>query len=85
MPRPGGAAEDDGWVLTLVIDSAARKSDLVVLDAREMRQVASVRLPCLLPAGLHGSFTAEVLAPAGGPAAYAPRRHDIRRGADRYE
>jgi all-trans-8'-apo-beta-carotenal 15,15'-oxygenase len=85
VPRPRGAAEDDGWVLTLVVDAAARKSDLVVLDARDMREVASVRLPCLLPAGLHGSFAGEVLAPAGGPAAYAPRVHDIRRGADRYE
>jgi all-trans-8'-apo-beta-carotenal 15,15'-oxygenase len=56
VPRPGAAAEDDGWLLTLVWNGARCASDLVVLDAASMAEVAVVELPLAIPYGLHGSF-----------------------------
>jgi all-trans-8'-apo-beta-carotenal 15,15'-oxygenase len=63
VPRPtpaGGPApaEDDGWVLTLIWNGARCASDLVILDAATMDELAVVELPLAIPYGLHGSFVA---------------------------
>lgn len=52
------AAEDEGWVLTVVYDAATNGSDLVVLDAQNIaaKPVATVRLPRRVPFGFHGSW-----------------------------
>jgi all-trans-8'-apo-beta-carotenal 15,15'-oxygenase len=84
VPRPGSNVEDEGWVLVLVFDAAARRSELAILDAQSMERLATVRLPLMLPAGLHGSFTDDYLGP-DPEQAYAPRKYDIRAGASRYE
>jgi carotenoid cleavage oxygenase len=49
-------AEDGGWVLGLVHDDAARRADLVVLDAARFGEpaVATVTIPRRVPDGLHG-------------------------------
>ncbi|MBF2029244.1 MAG: carotenoid oxygenase family protein [Oscillatoriales cyanobacterium C42_A2020_001] len=52
-------AEDDGWLLTLVFDARSDRSALVILDARDMRQLARLNLRHHVPYGLHGSFTTE--------------------------
>lgn len=56
VPKPGGKAEDGGWLLTFVFDKAAGKSELVVLDAADVaaRPVARVHLPTRVPYGFHG-------------------------------
>lgn len=74
VPRENAAREDDGWLLTYVFDEAqldsagecsdeddARaKSELWVIDARDMKTVvARVHLPQRVPYGLHGSFFSE--------------------------
>lgn len=51
------AAEDDGWVLTLVFNAAKGRSELVILDAATMTPVATLGLKHHVPYGLHGSFT----------------------------
>jgi all-trans-8'-apo-beta-carotenal 15,15'-oxygenase len=56
VPRPGGTAEDDGWVLTVVWNGARCASDLVILDAATLAEVAVLELPLALPHGLHGSW-----------------------------
>ena len=56
--RPGAEAEDDGWVLDLVWNGARQASDLVILDARDLSEVAVVELPLAVPHGLHGSWAA---------------------------
>ena len=56
VPRPGATAEDDGWVLCLVWNGARCASDLVILDAASMAEVAVLELPLAVPHGLHGSF-----------------------------
>ena len=60
VPRPGAAqgkeGEDDGVLLTVVLDEDAVRSRLVVLDAREMREVARAEMDKVFPIGFHGVF-----------------------------
>jgi len=56
VPNPDGTAEDDGFVFTFVHDTAQDCGSLVILDAYDLKDVASVRLPRRVPAGLHGSW-----------------------------
>lgn len=56
VPRPGSSQEDDGWVLTVVWNGGRDASDLVILDAASMAEVAVLPLPLALPHGLHGSW-----------------------------
>jgi all-trans-8'-apo-beta-carotenal 15,15'-oxygenase len=56
VPRPGASSEDDGWVLCVVWNGARCASDLVILAAASMAEVAVVELPLAIPHGLHGSF-----------------------------
>ncbi|DBB06748.1 hypothetical protein WJX82_009214 [Trebouxia sp. C0006] len=65
-PRPDAQTEDDGWVFTMVYDSASDCSHLAVLDAKDLKSgpVARIRLPQRIPYGIHGSFTEQYLGPA---------------------
>ncbi len=60
-PRPGAAREDDGWAIGFVYDRAREASDLVILDAQRYEEppVATVRLPCRVPVGIHGAWLAD--------------------------
>jgi all-trans-8'-apo-beta-carotenal 15,15'-oxygenase len=66
VPRPGGAAEDDGWLLALVHDAGAQRTELVILDARrvEAGPVATLRLRHVVPFGLHGSWSDAFVGPS---------------------
>ena len=61
IPRTADAAEDDGWVMAIVVDAASGASDLVILDAQDFTAppVASVRLPQRVPMGFHGNWVPE--------------------------
>jgi len=54
-PRPGGCDLDDGWVVAVVYDGAANRSQLCVFDSRALPNgpIAAVPLP-LQPYGFHG-------------------------------
>ena len=56
VPRPGASAEDDGWVLCMIWNGARCASDLVILDAASLAELAVLELPLAVPHGLHGSF-----------------------------
>ncbi|MEC7392807.1 MAG: carotenoid oxygenase family protein [Cyanobacteriota bacterium] len=58
VPRPGASSEDDGWILELVWNGARDGSDLVILDASDLRELAVLELPLAIPHGLHGSWVA---------------------------
>ena len=61
VPDPTATAhdpgsEDRGWVLCLVWNGARCASDLVILNAADMREQAVLELPLAIPHGLHGSW-----------------------------
>ena len=61
VPRHADAAEDDGWLLSLVYDAGTDRSELVVLPAADPADgpVARVLLPNRVPAGFHGNWVAD--------------------------
>jgi len=59
VPSPDSTAEDDGVVLCLVLDTKARSSFLLVLNARDLAEVARAKLDVAIPYGLHGQFLGE--------------------------
>jgi carotenoid cleavage dioxygenase-like enzyme len=56
VARPGAEREDDGVVLSLVLDAARARSILIVLDAASFAERARVVLPHVVPFGFHGQF-----------------------------
>jgi len=62
VPHPDAKREDEGWVLTLVYDSSHHRSDVVILDSRDLSQgaIARLHLSHHIPYGLHGSWTSTV-------------------------
>ncbi|CAG9463746.1 unnamed protein product [Pedinophyceae sp. YPF-701] len=59
VPRPDGAGEDDG-VLVSVITGGDGRAAVVVLDAETMAELARCQLPYELPYGFHGGWFGEV-------------------------
>ncbi len=60
VPAADGAGEDEGWVLSLVLDEGRGTTELLVLDATDFAgdPVASVAIPARVPVGFHGAWFA---------------------------
>jgi beta,beta-carotene 9',10'-dioxygenase len=75
VPRPGSTEEDDGVLLSVVLDSDASRSFLLVLDARSMAELARADLPHHIPFSLGGNFFSDAdlreAKPVPAPAAAA--------------
>jgi carotenoid cleavage dioxygenase len=58
VPRQGGTAEDDGWIMTYVTDLAVERTDFVIYHAQALTSdpVAVVKLPVRVPIAFHGSW-----------------------------
>jgi carotenoid cleavage oxygenase len=58
VPTGSDAAEDDGWVLSIIYDSDRDRSDLLVLNAGDFtgEPQAIVHLPQRVPFGFHGNW-----------------------------
>jgi carotenoid cleavage dioxygenase len=56
VPRSAGAAQGDGWLLTVVGRRAENRTDLVILDAQNLSAgpVATIRFPARIHEGFHG-------------------------------
>lgn len=54
VPDPNGENEDDGCLLTVVLDACAQRSRLVVLDSKTLEVMAEAQVPQVVPLGFHG-------------------------------
>lgn len=54
--RPGATHEDDGVLLSVVLDAAAGTSFLLILDAHSLQELARAVVPQHVPFGFHGQF-----------------------------
>ncbi len=61
VANPGGKEEDDGVVLTIVVDKKGTKSILVALDGKTLKEIARAALPQVYGLGPHGSFVEGVI------------------------
>ena len=55
-PSSDGSAEDDGVLMGYVHDRATNRSELAILDAQTLQNVASIKLPHRVPSGFHGNW-----------------------------
>jgi beta,beta-carotene 9',10'-dioxygenase len=62
--RPGAEAEDDGVLLSVVLDARAERSFLLVLDAASLAEIARAEAPEIVTFGFHGNFLGD---PEDGP------------------
>ena len=69
VPRHADAAEDEGWLMGLVVDSAADTTDFVILNAQDFAgpPQAVVHLPHRVPSGFHGNWVPTVAAADASP------------------
>ena len=58
--RPGSTREDDGVLLSVVFDAGRRTSYLLVLDARDLSEIARAAVPHHIPFGFHGIHAEKV-------------------------
>lgn len=56
VPKPGSTEEDDGCVLTIVMERDGEHSILVCLDAKTMTEVARAHMPQTFSLAPHGTF-----------------------------
>jgi carotenoid cleavage dioxygenase len=58
VPSGPDAAEDDGVLMGFVHDDLSDRTDLVLLDAGSLEDVARVHVPARIPYGFHGNWIA---------------------------
>jgi beta,beta-carotene 9',10'-dioxygenase len=56
VARPDAADEDDGVLLSIVLDAAAQRSMLLVFDAADLEELARASVPHHIPFSFHGQF-----------------------------
>ena len=62
VPSPGSRGEDDGVLLSVVLDAYRNNSFLLVLDAATLVEIGRAECPHPIPFGFHGNYF-----PASGP------------------
>ncbi len=56
VPAPDARAEDEGVLLSVVLDARRETSYLLVLDAADLGEVGRARVPHAIPFGFHGQY-----------------------------
>jgi carotenoid cleavage dioxygenase len=59
-PSSPDAGEDDGVLMGFVYDGSTDRSELAILDAQTLEDIASIKLPHRVPAGFHGNWVPSV-------------------------
>ena len=64
VPQPNASSECEGWIMTVVYDGSRHRSDVVILDGRDLTKgpIAQLHLKQHIPYGLHGSWTSQCFA-----------------------
>jgi carotenoid cleavage dioxygenase len=55
-PSSDGAGEDDGVLMGYIYDRPTDRSELAILDAQTLQDIASIKLPHRVPTGFHGNW-----------------------------
>ena len=58
VPHPKGAAEDAGWLLTMLFDTEKKVNKLLIIEAADLRTVGELTLPQAQPIGFHSTWVA---------------------------
>ncbi|KAK6353164.1 hypothetical protein TWF696_005152 [Orbilia brochopaga] len=56
VANPNGTDEDDGVLLTVVLDGSAEKSYLLMLNAKDLTEIARAEMETVVSFGFHGTF-----------------------------
>ena len=56
VEAPNAQEEDDGVVLTVILDHLHKDSFLLVLDAKSFKEIGRARAPHVIPPGFHGQY-----------------------------
>lgn len=59
VAHPGATREDDGLILSVVLDGEQERSFLLILDASTFNELARAEVPQTIPFGFHGIYTSE--------------------------
>jgi carotenoid cleavage dioxygenase-like enzyme len=60
VPSPNATAEDQGVIISVVLDTKKSKSFLLVLDAASFEEKARAEVPHHIPFGFHGQYYANI-------------------------
>jgi carotenoid cleavage dioxygenase len=55
-PSSPDAEEDDGVLMGYIYDRSIGRSELAILDAQSLQDIAAVQLPHRVPTGFHGNW-----------------------------
>lgn len=56
VSRPDASVEDDGVLLTVMLDYLRHQSFLCIIDAATLKEIATAQAPSVIPMGFHGAF-----------------------------
>ena len=56
VPAPNAHSEDDGVVLSIILNSKAQQSFLLILDGKTFKEIGRAMVPHHIPFNLHGAF-----------------------------
>ena len=56
IPNQNSTKEDSGWIILLIWNGEKKQTELIILDAKDMSEKASLLLPIPITYGLHGSW-----------------------------
>jgi carotenoid cleavage dioxygenase-like enzyme len=59
VARPSGETENDGVVLSVVLDGRHARSFLLILDAATFQEIARAEVPHHIPFGFHGQYVGQ--------------------------
>ena len=56
VAAPNATEEDEGVILTVVLDRVHNNSFLLILDGKTFKELGRAKIPHMIPLGLHGQF-----------------------------